>query len=441
MILWEGLLILVMIGLNALFALSEYAIVSSRRQRLETRLDDGDQGARAALKLVDGIEEFIYAVQVGTTIVGIFAGALGGESLKTALASFLVSVGLSASVAGSLALLLVVAAITYFTLVLGELVPKRIALNDPERTASRVARLMGLLSRLLRPAVKLVGGSTNLTLKMLGVTPPTDPSITEEEIRALVRQGTEEGVIAESEQDMVEGIFQLNDRLASALMTARPDIEWLDIESPPDELRQQIIASPYSRFPVARGSLDELIGEVSAKDLLLREWSDEEFDLLASVRPSLFVPEIMPAVSVLEALRQSGTQMAVVIDEYGSVVGVLTLTDILEEIVGDIPAPEDESEPQAVQREDGSWLIDGLLPIDDFCRALDVDVLPGQEQGVYQTIGGFVVMSLGRVPTATDSFEWLGWRFEVMDMDGPRGDKILVGRIPEVTSDQAEDFE
>ncbi len=162
---------------------------------------------------------------------------------------------------------------------------------------------------------------------------------------------------------------------------------------------------------------------------------------MASVRPSLFVPEIMPAVSVLEALRQSGTQMAVVIDEYGSVVGVLTLTDILEEIVGDIPAPEDESEPQAVQREDGSWLIDGLLPIDDFCRALDVDVLPGQEQGVYQTIGGFVVMSLGRVPTATDSFEWLGWRFEVMDMDGPRVDKILVERIPEVTSDQAEDFE
>lgn len=441
MILWEGLLILVLIGLNALFALTEYAIVSSRRQRLEMRLDEGDRGARAALRLVDGIEEFIYAVQVGTTIVGIFAGALGGESLKAELSALLVKVGLSPSVAGTVALLLVVAVITYFTLVLGELVPKRIALNDPERTASRVARPMSLLGKLLRPAVKLVGGSTDLVLKLLGVTPPTDPTITEEEIRALVRQGTQEGVIDEAEQDMVEGVFQLNDRLASALMTARPDIEWLDVESAPDELRQQIMASPYSRFPVARGSLDELIGEVSAKDLLLREWSGESFDLLASVQPSVFVPEIMPAMSVLEVLRQSGTQMAVVIDEYGSVVGVLTLTDILEEIVGDIPAPEDEGEPQAVQREDGSWLVDGLLPIDDFCRALDIAGLPGQEQGVYQTIGGFVVMSLGRVPAATDSFEWLGWRFEVMDMDGPRVDKILVERTAEAANDQPEDYD
>ncbi|MEN6480003.1 MAG: hemolysin family protein, partial [Anaerolineales bacterium] len=396
-------------------------------------------GAAAALKLVDGIEGFIYALQVGTTLVGIFAGALGGESLKAWLSAAFVRLGLSASAADTLALVLVVGVITYLTLVLGELVPKRMALNDPERMASLMARPMRLFAGLIKPAVKFVGGSTDLVLKLLGVSAPADRTVTEDEIRALMRQGTAEGVIAEAEHEMVESVMELGDRLASALMTARPDVEWLDVEASPEELRQQIMNSPYSHFPVARGSLDELIGEVSAKDLLLREWRGEPFDLLACVRPPLYVPEIMPATSVLEALRSSGATMAIVIDEYGSVMGVLTLTDILEEIVGDIPAPEDEGEPQAVQREDGSWLVDGLLPIDDFCEALEIDTLPGQEQGVYQTVAGFVVMSLGRVPSVADSFESQGWRFEVMDMDGPRVDKVLVQRVePEQTDDASE---
>jgi len=348
---FEGLLILLLIVANGLFALSEYAIVSSRRQRLEVRADEGDQGARAAVVLVDGIEGVIYAVQVGTTVVGILAGALGGESIKAGLADLLVRLGLTASAAGSIALLVVVLVITYFTLVLGELVPKRIALNDPERIASRMSRSMRAFAWLVRPAVKLVGGSTDLVLRLLGVTPPTEPSVTEEEIRALVRQGIEEGVIEAAEQEMVESVFELNDRLASAVMTARPDVVWLDIESPAEELRRQITENPYSRYPVARGSLDELIGEVNAKDILIREWAGEPFDLLACVRAPVFVPEIMPALNVLEALRYSGTPIAFVIDEYGSMVGLVTLTDILEEIVGDIPSPENADEAQAVQRE------------------------------------------------------------------------------------------
>jgi len=318
--------------------------------------------------------------------------------------------------------------ITYFTLVLGELVPKRMALNDPERIASRMSRLMGAFAWLVRPAVRLVGGSTDLVLRLLGVTPPTEPSVTEEEIRALVRQGIQEGVIEAAEQEMVESVFDLNDRLASAVMTARPDVVWLDIEAPPEELRRQIAENPYSRYPVARGSLDELIGEVNTKDILIREWAGEPFDLLACVHPLVHVPEIMPALNVLEALRHSGTPIAFVIDEYGSMVGLVTLTDILEEIVGDIPSPENADEAQAVQREDGSWLVDGLLPVDDFREALDLAEMPGQDQGIYQTVGGFVVMNLGRMPAATDAFDWQGWRFEVMDMDGPRVDKILVQR-------------
>ena len=432
---WEGLFILLLIIANGLFALTEYAIVSSRRQRLEVRADEGDHGARAALKLVDGIEGVIYAVQVGTTVVGILAGALGGESIKSGLAAWLVRLGLTTSAASSIALALVVLAITYFTLVLGELVPKRIALNDPERIASRMSRPMRAFAWLARPVVKLVGGSTDLVLRLLGVTPPSEPSVTEEEIRALVRQGIQEGVIEAAEQEMVESVFELNDRLASAVMTARPDVVWLDIEAPPEELRRQITENPYSRYPVARGSLDELIGEVNAKDILIREWAGEPFDLSACVRTPVFVPEIMPALNVLEALRHSGTPIAFVIDEYGSMVGVVTLTDILEEIVGDIPSPENADEAQAVQREDGSWLVDGLLPIDDFREVLDLEEMPGQEQGIYQTLGGFVVMNLGRMPVATDAFDWQGWRFEVMDMDGPRVDKILVQRSSQFNED------
>jgi len=427
--LWEAVLILALICLNGLFSISEYAIVNSRRPRLESRAEEGDHGAIAALRLVDGIEAFIYAVQVGTTLVGILAGALGSESIKVWLSAVFMRWGMTAGGASRLALILVAGIITYFTLVLGELVPKRIALNDPERVARRIALPMGLFAKVVKPVVRLVGGTTNLVLKGLGVKPSTEPAVTEDEIRALMRQGTDEGVIAAAEHEMVEGVFQLSDRQASALMTARPDVEWLDVESPAEELRRQIAQSPYSRFPVARGSLDDLIGEVSAKDLLLREWNGQPFDVLAAVQPPLYVPEIMPAMSVLEALRKSGTQMAIVIDEYGSVVGVVTMTDILEEIVGEIPAPEDEGAPQAVQREDGSWLMDGLLPIDDFCELMHVSELPGQEQGAYQTLGGFVVMSLGRVPETADSFEWSGWRFEVMDMDGPRVDKILVERV------------
>jgi putative hemolysin len=310
--------------------------------------------------------------------------------------------------------------------VIGELVPKRLALNDPERIAVAVAGLMRALSVLASPLVRLLSFSTDLILQLLGVRPSLEPPVTEEEIKVLLEQGTEAGVFEAAEQDLVESVFTLGDRRASALMTPRHEVAWLDVEDPPEVLEQKIVACPYSRFPVAQGSLDNVLGEVDAKDLLARSLAGEAFNLRALVRKPLYVPEIMPALKVLEVFKQSGTQMAMVLDEYGSIQGLVTLTDILEAIVGDIPSAEELAEPPVMQREDGSWLLDGMLPIDEFKELFQLGDLPGEEQGLYQTLAGFVMSQIGRIPAPADHFEWAGFRFEVMDMDGARVDKVLV---------------
>lgn len=442
MILQEIGLILLLVVLNGIFAMAEFAVVSSRPERLQQRAREGHSGAQLALKLASDLDRFLSTVQIGVSLVGVFAGAIGGATLSEPFAVWLMQFPALEPYAQSISIVVVVLGITYMTLVVGELVPKRIALTNPERAASILSWPMHALSVIMRPIVWLLGASTNLVLRILGVGHHERPPVTEEEIRAMLQQGTDAGVIDEVEQDMVESVFLLNDRPASALMTPRPEVVWLDLDDTPEKLRESIMNEPFSRFPVGRESLEQLLGEVKAKDLLIQAWRGEEFDLESVLRQPLYVPDIMPALTVLEQFKLSGTQLAMVIDEYGSVEGVLTLTDILEAIVGDIPAQDQPEEPQIIERDDGSWLVDGMLTTDDFRRYWGIqEPLPGEDQGMFQTLAGFAVMQLGRVPSSADHFDWEGMRFEVMDMDGPRVDKLLVSfpaRKQDTTDDASE---
>jgi putative hemolysin len=427
----EAFLILILIIANGVFAMAEIAIISARKVRLEQRAAEGDRGSQVALSLANTPNRFLSTVQVGITLIGVLAGALGGAALAVPLADLLRRIEPLAPYASGIAITLVVLAITYLSLVIGELVPKRVALNDPEGIARAIARPMRLLSIVVSPLVRLLSVSTDLVLGAMGVHPSEEPPVTEEEIRGLFAQGTEAGVFEQAEQQLVERVLLLNDRRVSALMTPRPEMTWLDLQAPLEETTRIIIDSPYSRFPVARGSLDDLIGEVQAKDLLSYMLSGNPFEIQPNVQTPLYVPEVMPALQVLEAFKESGRPTALVVDEYGSVIGLVTLTDILEAIVGDIPSVDEVEEPEVVQREDGTWLVDGMLPIGEFRELFDLDELPGEEQGLYQTLAGFVTSHLGRIPMSADYFQWGSLRFEVMDMDGNRVDKVLVSQLPE----------
>lgn len=428
--------IVLLILANGLFAMSEIAIISAKRALLQKRADEGDKGSATALDLANSPNRFLSTLQVGITLIGILAGAFGGATIAEDLGAWLEGVATSSGArwltpyTEGIALVIVVSVTTYLSLVLGELVPKRLAMNRPERIARAVAGPMRALSRIASPVVSLLSGSTDLTLKLLGVHPSEEPPVTEEEITVLLEQGTEAGVFQEAEQDMVMSVLSLDERRASGLMTPRPDVVWLDLEEPVEELRRKITEMPYARFPVAEGSLDNLLGEVQAKDLLAQSLAGELLDIRALIKPSLYVPETMPALKVLEAFKQSGTEMAVVIDEYGSVQGLVTLQDILESIVGDMPSASEREEPEAVQREDGSWLLDGMLTVEELKATLHLDSLPDEERGLYQTLGGLVTVQIGRIPATTDSFVLGEWRFEVMDMDGPRVDKVLAAPLP-----------
>jgi putative hemolysin len=432
---FEMLVIFLLLLLNGIFAMSEIAVVSARKTRLQQWAREGNSKAQAALELANAPNQFLSTIQVGITLVGIFAGAYGGATLSEALASALEKVPLLAPYSRAVSLALVVIGITYLSLIVGELVPKRLALNSPERLASSLAGPMRALSRLASPVVHLLSVSTELVLRLLRIQPSEEPPITEEEIRALIKQATQAGMFEEAEQEMVERVFRLGDRRVSAVMTPRTEIVWLDVNAEPAEIRQQITESVHSRFLVADGSLDHVLGVVQAKDLLAHALSDHSFHLTTALQQPLYVPESMRALRVLELFKQSPTHIALVVDEYGSIEGLVTPNDILEAIVGDLPVAGELIEPLAVQREDGSWLLDGMLSIDELKELLQLGPLPGEDQGVYQTLAGFVMMQLGRIPAVADHFEWEGRRFEVMDMDGNRIDKVLATPTPTPASE------
>jgi putative hemolysin len=418
----EILIILLLVVLNGIFAMSELAVVSARKARLQQWASDGNVKAQRALELADRPDHFLSTVQIGITLIGVLAGAFSEATIAEKLTARLSLIPWLAPYSQALGLGSVVLVITYLSLVIGELVPKRLALQNPERVACDVAAPMQTLSVISFPIVRLLSASSEAVLRLLGARSEPEPPVTEEEIKVLIEQGTQAGVFQENEQDMLDGVFRLGDRSVGDLMTPRTEIVWLDTQEAWDEIRDRITRSSYSRFPVCRGSLDNILGVVQVKEILAHCLIGQAIDLKALLQTPLFVPESAPASTVLELFKASGMHLALVIDEYGGIEGLITTNDLLEEIVGDI----EMTEPQAVQREDGSWLLDGLLAIDDLKEILDIKGLPGEDKNQYQTLGGFVMMILGRIPAASDHFEWGGLHFEVVDVDGKRVDKVLV---------------
>lgn len=420
----EMTLIVALILLNGLFSLAEMALVSARKARLEQLAKDGHNRASLALDLANSPESFFPTIQIGITFIGILAGAFAGATIAELLAGYLAGYPYFARHSEALGVAVVVICITYLSLVIGELVPKRLALSHPERLACLVAPSIKRLSRLALPLVVLLNASTNILLRLFRVRSATEHSISEEEIKLLIDQGTRAGTFQEFEQDTIERVFRLADRRVAVLMTPRADIIWLDLSESEEESKRKIARHKYAFFPVAHEGLDNVVGVIRGKDLLSVVMEGRQFNLKEIIRRPLFVWETTPAVRVLELFKKSGTHIALVVDEYGAILGLVTFDDILRSVFEDIEDGE-EGEKEIVRREDGSWLISGSLPLDEFMDFLEIKLSEEGRVGM-NTVGGFVMTRIGSVPAEGQFFEWKGLRFEVVDMDGRRVDKILV---------------
>ncbi len=427
----EILIVIFLIVLNGIFAMAEIAIVSSRKTKLQHLANEGSKRAQAALELAKNPNRFLSTVQIGITLIGIFAGAFGGATIADNLAEQFKHIPQIALYSDALALAIVVGSITYLSLIIGELVPKRIALAHPERFAIILARPMNIVSKVTAPLVTLLSVSTDLILRLLRIKPSTEPSVSEEEVRMLLREGTQVGVFEVAEKDIVERTLRLGDKRIPALMTPRKEIVWLDIDSSVKSIRNMILESSLAYYPVCRDSLDKVIGIVRSEDILRNFLLDEKIDLKKFLVKPVFIPESMDPLQVLELFKKTGVHTALIIDEFGNVQGLLSLNDILEAIVGDIPSVNDDDEAEIVKRDNNSWLLDGLLSIDEFKEHFHIKKLPEEKAGVFHTIGGFVMHHLGKIPSAGDTFEWDKFIFEIVDMDGNRVDKVLLTKKAE----------
>lgn len=433
MLLINLLIVFLLILLNGFFAMSELAMVSSKRSRLQQLAEGGSRGARRALKLTDDPTRFLSTVQVGITLVGIFAGAYGGSVFATPLARVLrPTLGTSAE---TTAFVVVVVIITYLSLIFGELVPKRFALTRAERIAVTVAPVMQGLATVGAPIVWLLRVSTLAVSRLVGASSEDSSMVTEEDVKAMIAEGTQSGVFEEKEREMLEGVLRIADRSVRSIMIPRPDTVWLSISDSQNEILDEIHASGHSRFPVMGTDAEDILGVVQAKDLLEQQRRDGAIDLEKAVREPLFVNETMPVLKLLDRFRSQNLHMAIVLDEYGSFEGIVTPTDILVAIAGSLPEGQDD-DYSAVKRPDGSWLLDAGMPIDDVERALDWLRLPKERD--YETLAGFVLEQFGHIPEVGESFKWGDWSFEVIDLDGRRIDKILAARIA-VDADEGED--
>ncbi|MCC7448570.1 MAG: HlyC/CorC family transporter [Anaerolineae bacterium] len=423
----ELVFIVVLILANGVFALSEIAVVSARKARLQQRANEGDAKAQAALELANAPNDFLATVQVGITLVGILAGAFGGATIAEEIGSYLGAVVPALTpYSKTVGLLIVVVSVTYLSLIIGELVPKQIGLNAPEQIASVIAPPMRVLSRIAQPLVRFLSFSTAVVLKLLRVQPSDEAAVTEEEIKVMLDQGTQTGTFDKVERDMVDRVFRLGDLQIGSVMTPRTEIVWFDVHDSPAIVRQKMMTSRHSRFPVADGSLDNVLGVARAGDLLTRCLANEPLDLRVALQTPLYVPETTSALRTLQLFRESGVHVALVIDEYGGLQGLVTINSFLGEIISDVFLPYEQAAPQAVQRADGSWLLDGLITMDEFKTLLQIKDLPGEQAGMYRTLGGFVMTQIGHIPAVADSFEVSDYRVEVVDMDGYRVDKVLI---------------
>ncbi|HVH12425.1 MAG TPA: hemolysin family protein [Longimicrobium sp.] len=425
----EVLVVFLLLLANGVFAMSEIALVSSRKTRLQQRAEAGDHAARRALQLAEHPERFLATVQVGITLVGTLAGAFGGAAIAEPLAEYLSRYPSLAEYAKPLSLGIVVLAITYLSLIVGELVPKQIGLNHPERIAALVAGPMDLISRIARPLVWLLTASTRLVLRMLRIRKPAEAPVTEAEIAVLLEQGTQAGVFEEEEQELVERVFWLGDQRVVSLMTPRHRIVWLDVDASVEEHRRAMASHRYSRYLVCKGALDHVVGMVEVKDLWAAELRGERVDeLRALLRQPLFIPESTRALHVLEQFRETGTHLALVVNEYGGTEGIVTLNNVLEAIAGEMGQGQVPVSPSVVRRDDGSLLIDGTISMEEFRELLDLED-QRDELREYRTLGGWVFTTLGHVPRPGEHFDANGYRVEVVDMDGNRIDKVLVAPV------------
>ena len=431
----ELLVLLLLILVNGVFVLSEMAVVSARKTRLQQWRDERRAGADAALALAHSPAHFLSTTQIAITVITILIGALGEATLSQKLADGFSQVPTLQPYAGDLAFWIVVVGIAVCALVLGELVPKRLALVNPEGIASAIARPMQLLSKAMFPLVRLMSFVTELILRLLGVHASGEPPVTKEEINVLMEQGAEAGVFEKHEQAIVSRVFRLDEELIVDVMTPRGDITYFDLNEPFEVNREKLLRSGHSRFVVCRGGLQDVVGILRAKTLLDAAFEGKPLDFADDAAKALCVPDTLTMVELLEAFKKHRQHLALVIDEYGEIQGLVTMNDIMEALVGDVATVEDSAEPDIVQREDGSWLVDGAIFIERFKEAIGLDQALADEDGhSYRTLGGLAMKVLGRMPQVGDRFLSGGLRFEVVDMDQNRVDKLLVTRLDHASS-------
>jgi putative hemolysin len=422
-------IILALILLNGVFSMSELAVVSAKRLRLEKMADEGRRGAGTALALHDDPSRFLSTVQVGITLIGIFNGAFGEASLTARLTPALAHMGVADNYARPVALAIVVAGITFFSIVLGELVPKRIAILYPETMAAMIARPLQFMARLAHPFVRLLAMTTDGIMRLLGMHHHKDETPTEEDVTGMIKESTDAGVFEKAEYDIAARALRLDDWHLRALMTPRVDLEYLDLDQPLERNLARIAESPYSRFPVYRGDRSQVLGVVRARNLFgqaIRTQSLAGIDIEAALEPILYLPESSSAIDLLEQLKHHRAELAMIVDEYGDIQGMITLTDVMSALVGEVTPTSDHGQPDAVRREDGSWFVDGGMVLDRFRYLTGADIdFPDEDSGAYHTLAGFMLYQLAVIPRAGDRLDWEGWRFEVVDMDGNRIDRLL----------------
>lgn len=424
----EIALLFALILLNGLFAMSEIGLVTARKARLQKLIDEGDSGAAAAVKLGEDPTRFLSTIQIGITSIGVLNGIVGESALAGPLAARLTSIGVPAEFASGASTGLVVVLITYFSIVLGELVPKRFGQSNPEAVARLVARPIAALAIATKPFVRLLSGSTNGLLRLLGVKQTNGGNVTEEEIHAVLAEGTSAGVIESHEHAMVRNVFRLDDRQIGSLMVPRGDMVFLDLNDSMEKNLARIESSDYALFPVVRGGLHDIVGVVSARQLLSDLVNKREPRLDGQLAAPLYVPETLTGMELLDNFRSSAVHMAFVIGEYGDVQGLVTLQDLVEAITGEFK-PRDPSAAWAVKRDDGSWLLDGHIPVPELKDNLGLDLVPEEERGRYHTLSGMMMLLSGRLPKEADTVFWEGWSFEIVDMDGKTIDKVLASRV------------
>jgi putative hemolysin len=425
----EVVLLVFLIFLNALFAMSEMALTASRKARLQVMVETGDAGAVAAMELHDDPTKFLSTVQIGITSIGVLNGIVGDAAFSAPFALWLQhTFSLHDKMAEISATAMVVVVITFLTIIFGELVPKRLGQMYPESVARLVAQPMNWLSTAARPFVKLLSFCTESTLRLMGIRGGPNRSVTEEEIAASLEEGLDAGVIEAQEHQMVRNVFRLDDRQVGSMMIPRAEIVWLDAVAPAEDVLKVIAADEHSRYPVCRGGLDDVVGVVSAQSLLQQAIGGSVLSITERLQPAVFVPETLSGMELLDQFRASSAQLVFVVDEYGEVQGMITVRDVLEAITGEFTTPSDDA--WAVQRDDGTWLFDGLIPVPELKDRLELKDLPEEGRGRYNTLAGMIMLLLGRLPHTTDSVEWEGWRFEVVDLDGKRVDKVLASLSP-----------